>query len=309
MALHGGVQAVLEVEQPDLSVVISSVNGWSDLKGCLQALAIQSGGVTLEVIVADRVGESVRAPLREKFRHIRLLKAPPGTSIPALRALAFRAARAEVVGVIEDHVIVPPNWAQRMLAAHREGAEVVGGAVDNAARERLVDWAAFLCEYSHCLAPPAGPADWLTGNNVTYRRSLLERFPDAIGQERWEDHLHDTMRRAGVTLESRPDIRVGHKKHYTVGEYLHQRYLYARSYAAMQVEGAGRIKKWAYGLAAFALPLLLFHRIVSRVLRTGQHRRELVRSLPLLGLFVTAWAMGEVVGYWRGPGNALQRVC
>ena len=113
-----------ELQQPDLSVVIPSVNGWGELEGCLQSLTTQGNGVAIEVIVADRVGEAVRAPLRERYQHVRLIAAPPGTSIPALRSLAFRAARAEVVGVIEDHVIVPPDWTQRMLAAHREGAEV-----------------------------------------------------------------------------------------------------------------------------------------------------------------------------------------
>lgn len=299
-----------KVQPPNLSVVIPSVNGWRDLEGCLQAVTTQSGGITIEVLVADRIGEAVRSPLRVRYPHVRLLEAPPGTSIPVLRALAFEAARAEIVGVIEDHVIVPPDWAQRMLAAHNEGAEVVGGAVDNAARERLVDWAAFLCEYSHCLVLPlTGPTNWVVGNNVTYRRSLLKRFRDVIGQELWENHLHDAMQRAGVTLESRPDIRVGHKKHYTIGEYLYQRYLYARSYAGMRVEQAQRIQKLAYGLAALALPPVLLYRTVVRVLKAGRHRRELVKSLPLLGLFVTAWAVGEAVGYWWGAGDALGKVC
>jgi hypothetical protein len=308
MVLHDQVQ-MLEGPQPDLSVVIASVNGWSDLEGCLQALATQSGGLIIEVLIADRVGETVRTRLPGQYSHIRLLEFAPGTSIPALRSSAFREARAEIVGVIEDHVIVPPDWAQKMIAAHREGAQVVGGTVDNAARERLVDWAAFLCEYSHCLAPPAGPTSWLTGNNVTYRRHLLERLRDAIGQERWEDHLHAAIRRAGVTLMSRPDIQVGHKKHYTVGEYLSQRYLYARAYAGMKAENVGQIQKFVYGLAALGLPPILFYRTVSRVLRARRHSQELLRSIPLLALFVTSWAVGEAVGYWRGPGNALGKVC
>jgi hypothetical protein len=309
MVVRDLAQMEPEAQLPDLSVVIPSVNGWSDLEGCLQALAAQSGGIAIEVLVADRIGEAVRAPLRQRYPQVRLLEAPPGTSIPALRALAFGAARAAVVGVVEDHVIVPPAWAQQMLAAHRQGAEVVGGAVDNAARERFVDWAAFFCEYSHCLAPSAGPVDWVTGNNVTYRRSVLERFQDLIGQERWENHLHDAMRQAGVVLESRPDIRVGHKKHYTVSEYLYQRYLYARSYAGMRVAGAGRGRRLVWGLAGLVLPPLLFCRTVVRILKTGRHYGPLVRSLPLLGLFVLAWSAGEIVGYWRGPGDALRKVC
>jgi hypothetical protein len=293
---------------PDISVVVPSVNGWQDLRGCLEALRAQAG-VKLEVLVADRVGDAVREPLRHHFPEVRVLPAAPATTIPALRALAFGAARAEVVGVIEDHVLVPPDWARRMLAAHAEGHAVVGGRVENAADERLADWAAFLCEYSHCLAPPAGPAPWLTGNNVTYRRELLHRFAETLDGERWEDHLHDAMRAAGVTLVSRPDIAVGHRKHFTVADYSRQRYFYARSYAGMRVAGAGRLRRLAYGAAGFALPPILLLRTVARVVRAGRHRRELARSLPLIAAFVCAWAAGEVVGYWFGPGNSLEKVC
>ena len=144
---------------------------------------------------------------------------------------------------------------------------------------------------------------------MTYRRQVLERFRDVIRQERWEDHLHEAMRRSGVRLEMRPDIRVGHKKHYTVWEYLTQRYFYARSYAGMRVEEAGWMRRLAYGLATCLLPPLLLYRIVTRVLKAGRYERELMRALPLLWLFVVAWSFGETIGYWCGAGNALKKVC
>jgi hypothetical protein len=37
-------------------------------------------------------------------------------------------------------------------------------------------------------------------------------------------------------------------------------------------------------------------------------RADLAKSLPMLSLFVVAWALGEVVGAWVGPGDALGRV-
>jgi glycosyltransferase involved in cell wall biosynthesis len=295
---------------PELSVVVPSVNGLDDLAGCLDALEAQREDVALEILVADRCGEPLRAALRRRYPAVRLLEASAGTTIPQLRAMAFAAATAPAVAVIEDHVIVPRGWARRLLDAQRAGAVVVGGTVENAATERLVDWAAFLCEYSHCIPPlPAGPSDWLTGNNVVYPRELLARFRSVIDAGHWENHLHDALRQDGVVLVCQPEIRVGHKKHYRVREYLTQRYLYARSYAGARVAGAGRALRIGFGVAAFALPPVLFWRTVSRVLAKGRHRAELVRSLPLLALFVTAWAAGEVVGYWAGPGDSLAKVC
>lgn len=301
--LHRGAAA------PALSVVVPSVNGLGDLLGCLDALAEEARDLPLEVLVVDRCGPEVRAAVAERHPWVRVIAAQARATIPTLRTIAFDAARAPSVAVIEDHVIVPRGWARALLDAQRD-APVVGGAVENAARTRLVDWAAFLCEYSHCILPlAAGPSTWVTGNNVVYPRDLLLQFRSELGADRWENHLHDALRRAGTPLVCRPDIVVGHKKHYTVGEYFSQRYLYARSYAGARVAGAGTAKRLAFGLAAAALPPVLLWRIVSRVLSKRRHRRELVASLPLLGVFVCAWAAGEVVGSWMGAGNSLERVC
>ena len=296
--------------RPDLSVVVPSVNGWGDLRGVLEALYAQRGGVALEIVVVERVGEALREPLRKQFPQVIVIPVTPNVTIPQMRAMAFEAAHADVIGVIEDHVIVPPDWARRMLAAHAAGALVVGGAVDNAATLKLVDWAAFLCEYSHCLTPPpSGPAPWLTGNNVTYRKSLLQRFDAILRLGRWEDSLHNAFKDAGIALVSKPEICVGHKKHYSVGEYTSQRFLYSRAYAALRVQDAPWSRRFLYGCAAFALPPLIYWRVVSQVLRSGRYRAELLRSLPLLGLFACSWALGEAAGYWRGDGGALARVC
>jgi hypothetical protein len=280
------------------------------LEASLAALDAQQGDLTIETLVPDRIGPRVREPLRQRFPHVQLIEARARASIPELRALAIRQARGPVVGVIEDHVVVPPDWATRMLAAHENGAQVVGGSIENAAVERLVDWAAFLCEYSHCLEPPpAGPAPWVPGNNVTYRRELFERFHDVVARGGWEYELHEAVVAAGIRLESRPEIRVGHKMHYrNWTDYAGQRFLYSRSFAALRLRDAGAVKRAAYGLAALALPPVLFARVTTRVWRTGRHRAELLRSLPLLVVFVVAWALGETAGAWFGPGTALERV-
>ena len=292
---------------PVLSVVVPSVNGWSDLERCLEALERQSGDVT-EVLVADRVGAAVREPAARRFPRMKIIPAAPGTTIPQLRAMAFEQARGRLVGVIEDHVLVPDDWAGRMIAAHDEGAQVVGGSVRNAATGRLVDRAAFLCEYSHCLAPPSGPADWVTGNNVTYRRDLLMKYAETWRSGGWENLLHDAMRRDGIQLISRPDIVVDHMMHYSVGLYMEQRYLYSRSWAGTLARTSGIARRLAMGAASLALPPLLFARVAARVWKTGRYRAELIESLPLLALFTISWAWGEVVGWWAGPGDALARV-
>jgi len=293
----------------ELSVVVPSVNGFDDLSGTLAALERQRADVDLEVLVVDRLGRELRERVRAAYPLVRVLEVEAETTIPQMRAIAFRAASAPAVAVIEDHVIVPPGWARSLLRAQTPSTPVVAGAVENAATTGLVDWAAYLCEYSHCTPPlPAGPADWLTGNNVVYPRALLERYRAVAESGAWENRLHDAFKADGILLTCRPEIVVGHKMHYSFGLYMSQRYLYSRSYAGARAEGASLARRWAMGLASMALPPLLFWRTVSRIGAKGRHRLELVRSLPLLALFVVAWAAGEAVGYVAGPGNSLSKV-
>jgi hypothetical protein len=297
------------VSRAALSVVVPSVNGPSDLDGALEALEAQGAPDALEIVVVDRLGEQLREHVRRKFPRVKLLAVAPSATIPEMRAAAFDASTSEAVAVIEDHVIVPKGWANALLQAMNGSRRVVGGSVENAATDRLSDWAAFLCEYSHCINPlPSGPTSWLTGNNVVYPRALLQEFRHVIAEGAWENRLHDAMRDAGVALVCHPEIVVGHKKHFSVGEYLGQRYLYARSYAGARVKGRPLGPRLAYAAAAFALPPLLLWRTVSRVVSKRRHLGHLVLSLPLLALFVCAWAAGEVIGYARGAGDSLSRV-
>ncbi|MGQ0539520.1 MAG: glycosyltransferase [Gemmatimonadaceae bacterium] len=295
--------------QVALSVVVPSVNGRSDLEGTLEALDAECAETPLDVIVVDRVGEPLRELVRQLYPHVRVLAVADRTTIPQMRAAAFAAARAPAVAVIEDHVIVPRGWARALLTALDGARRVVGGSVENAATDSVVDWAAFLCEYSHCIRPlPSGEVTWLTGNNVVYPVQLLREFGETIAEGGWENRLHDAMRRAGVALVCHPNIVVGHKKHYTFGEYFSQRYLYARSYAGARVAGRPALTRVGYAVAAIALPPVLMWRTVSRVVSKGRHRGELLRSLPFIALFVLAWAAGEIVGYARGAGDSLARV-
>jgi len=297
------------MEAPELTVVIPSVNGLGDLIGCLEAVGRLRESVRTEILVVDRVGGELPATVSRRFPHVTLVSVPADTTIPRMRDLAFRQARGAAVAVIEDHVIVPPDWGTRLLGALREGYDVVGGPIENAATSRLLDWATFLCEYSACLPPlPPGPAAWLPGNNVVYRRALLERYRAVTAEGGWENRLHDAIRADGTPLLCRPDIIVGHKKHFGFGEYLSQRYLYARSYAGARVGGAGGGKRVVYGLAAFLLPPLLLYRTLQRLLAKRVAPGLVLKTLPLIGIFLLSWGWGEVVGYWFGAGGALARV-
>ncbi len=294
---------------PQLTIVVPSVNGLHDLIGCLAAIDRLRDDVSLEVLVIDRLGPLVRETVRREFPAMEVIAVPAGTTIPAMRHHAFGIATGDVVAVIEDHVIVPPGWGRQLVDQVAAGHDVVGGPIANAADQRLLDWSTFLCEYSACLPPlPAGPSTWLPGNNIGYRRTLLERYREVTAEGKWENRLHDAMRADGVELWCDADLIVGHKKHFGFAEYIGQRYLYSRSYAGARVQGAPLPRRLLTGVAAFALPPLLLLRTERAILAKGVSPGLVARTAPLIGIYLLAWGWGEVVGYWFGAGNALARV-
>lgn len=294
---------------PVLTVVVPSVNGLHDLIPCCLALAAVRERIALEVLMVDRLGGDVEVAIRARFPWIRVHPMARDATIPQMRDAAFRLARAEAIAVIEDHVIVPPEWGGRLLAALAEGHDVVGGPIENAATARLLDWATFLCEYSACMPPlPEGAVSWLPGNNVVYRTSVLQRYLQITAQGAWENRLHDAMRADGIPLICRGNLLVGHKKHFGLTEYMGQRFLYSRSYAGARVQHANLARRLAIGLAALALPPLLWLRITRSLVAKGVSTRRVLATAPYIMAFVISWGLGEVAGYWFGAGNALARV-
>ncbi|MFT7617380.1 MAG: hypothetical protein ACI97A_001016 [Planctomycetota bacterium] len=292
-----------------LSVIIPSVTGWSDLERCLRALISQADTQPVELVVPERLGGDLPAKIKDSFPQCVVIEMAGDSTIPAMRALGFERSSGDAIAVLEDHVIVPTDWAKNMLHALTESDGVVAGAVENGATTTLMDRAAFLCEYSHCMPPIEGGAvEWLTGNNVVYRRELIDQHEDILKLHKWENVLHDAMKDGGARLICHPEIVVSHELHYGPFDYFGQRYLYARSYAGARVRGFPLHKRLIFGCAAFILPPILLFRIFSRVYAKRRDRGTLFASIPLILLFVMAWAWGEIVGYWFGAGDSLARV-
>lgn len=291
---------------PELSVVIASVNGFPYVGRCLDALARHAPEA--EVVVADSTNEDTRRRLADGWPDVRLLTFAEQQTVPELRAAGIFAAQAPYVAVIEDHCLVTPEWARAVLGAHRAGQDVVGGPVRNVVTERARDWAAFFCEYSAFVEPmPAGEVPGLTGMNVSYSRAAVEAMDDLLREGRWETWLHPRLLERGLTLYCEPAMAIEHDKDFGVREFLSQRWHYSRSYAGMRNESLG-LKRYAYALGSPLLPPLLTWRIARNVLGRAVRRRDIARALPLIVLYTTTWAAGEAVGYVAGGGRSLLEV-
>ena len=301
---------MLSPATPALSVVIASVNGWDVLGPTLSALDAQPERLLMEVIVVDRVGGETREYIKKHAPSVLLIEADTSTptTIPGLRYQGVIVSTGALVAIVEDHGEVSPGWAAALIEAHQGPWGAVGGAVENG-REGLVNWAAFLCEYTPYMGPIA-EGEWLDlpGNNIAYKRDALMRHAGELKAGRWESWINAKLQAEGVKTASTNAAVVRHIKPFRLGEFLVQRFHFARSYAGMRRVDQSPVQRLIYGFGSAALPALLLARLARQALAKKVKPTRILAASPLVGLFFTVGAFGEMLGYLFGPGASLSRV-
>lgn len=288
--------------RPELTVVVASVNGFPYLGRCLDALDQHGAGA--EVIVADATDEPTRERVAEAWPHVRLVSFDEPMPVPLLRAAGIKLARAPYVAVIEDHCVVRPGWAIRIVGAHRRGHAVVGGSIGNGSDRRIRDWAAFLCEYSEHMRPVrTGTAASLPGMNVSYDRPAIEAMGPLLDDGCWETWLHPHLRACGFALYADDSIQLDHVRDLDVGVFLRQRYQDGRVYAGRRNHELGW-KRAGFLVASPAVVPLALYRITRNVLERRRLPLRMVLGAPLVLLYAVAWTTGETIGYALGAGDS-----
>lgn len=295
---------------PKISVIVPLVNGLPSIAECLTALERQECDFDFEIVVVDRTqNETVAAYIREHFPRVKLIKLSAPCGIPEMRAIAMAEARGEFFAITEDHCIAPENWLAKIAEAHESGCEIIGGAVENACTNRLIDWAVFLCEYSSFMPPIAGgETAFITGNNTSYKRSTIEKLDESLLKNYWEYFLQAKLKQMKVKFFSVPSLVVGHKKEFGFFYFLSQRFHYSRSFAAMRKQKSSLPKQILYLLYAPILPFHQIWKIGENVFQKKRNYREFFLSLPLLLIFMCSYALGEFTGQLFGAGDSLIKV-
>lgn len=295
---------------PKLSVIIACVNGLPTIGECLAAIVEQKCQFDFEIIVVDRTGDETVDYIRRSFPLVNLITLGEPRGIPEMRAIGMERAAGEFLVITEDHCIAPENWLAEIVKAHDEtGGALLGGAVENGSPARLVDWAVFLCEYSSFMPPiVAGETEFVTGNNTSYSRAVIDLADEDTKKNYWEYFLHAELKQKGIKFFAAPSLVVSHKKEFGFFYFLAQRFHYSRSFAAMRKRKSSGARQIIYLLYTPVLPVHLTWRIWRSVREKNRNYREFFLSLPLLLIFMVSYALGEFVGQAFGAGDSLLKV-
>jgi hypothetical protein len=291
-----------------LTITVATVQGWPDIEPNLRSweAAAEAGGG--DVVVADGSGRPA-APDDVLGPRTRWLPVP-GTSVFQLRERLYREAAAPLIGVTEDHCLLPADWVERNVAAHAAHPEAVavGGSVLNGATESIMDWASFLLVQAAFVAPIAsGPAERVSGAVcVSYKAEALRGLDDFDGLGAM-DALHQRrLRSAGAALVADDAIRVVHDQSLgfigTVVIHFHAGRTMA-GFRRRRLDGRQLLRLVATPL----IPVARFARIVALTGPRG-YADELRRAAPAIWLLLVAQTVGQVIGFLAGPGDSPRQV-
>jgi len=290
-----------------LTIVVGTIQGWPEIAGNLEtmrAAARRAGG---EVLVADGSGRA--APAEDLGPEARWISIP-GASVFQLRAIAYQAARGEVVAITEDHCRVPADWGERMVDAHRRHPEAaaVGGAVENSATASRIDWASFFIVQVASVAPLRQPSPTrLAGAvNVSYKRHALAMLEDHDGMGAMDVLHQQQLRGAGERLLADDAIRVQHDQSLGFRGTTAIHYHAGRTMAGFRRQRMGP-REWLRAGGSFVIPWLRLGRIMAIGSGKG-HRGKLLASAPWMIWLLHAQAAGQFLGYALGPGDSPSKV-
>jgi hypothetical protein len=268
----------------------------------------------MEVIVVAPSAAAIDAGALgvDEFAAFRVVVAGPITRRGAAAALGMLAARAPIVGLIEDHSFPDPAWARALIRAHEGSFAGVGPAVENANPASVMSWVNFILTYSAFAGPvQAGQRDMLPWHNSAYKREALVPFADRLDRLLdWEGTLQEALRAGGRTLYLEPAARTHHMNVSGIASTMKLNLQRGRILGARRAERE-RWPRWHRLLRAGAFPVypvIQLRQLMPRISRIGIPPPLMPRVWPSLAMALIVAAIGEALGLAAGVGDAIAKM-
>jgi hypothetical protein len=306
-----GVDEMANGAGPEMSVIVTVVDGGAALDRCLAALTAQTDAPRLEIIVPYDDDAAGVAGLRPRFPAVRFMdlgrlaaQAPRNEYekhdlYDRRRAAGLHAASAPLIAMIEDRGAPRPDWARAMADAQARFPDAaIGGAVENEPTD-LARWAIFFVDFSRYQAPfDTLHPEYVTDTNICYKREALLSVAPLWAEKYQESAVNWALRDRGFSLRLDPGPRtVQLRAPIGVVAMAGERFNWGRVYGeqrARNVPFAARLKWMA---ATPLLPFVLLVRHLGKQMRVGRHVGTFIAASPIMFFLLSCWALGELQGY------------
>lgn len=288
---------------PCLTCILVCPTDLENVALTLRHLSLQTVADQLEVLLPCPVPMTIPSKISENFEACRVIVVPGPARRGLMAAEAVRQASASLVVCVENHAFPNPDWAQQLVAGHRNDCVGVSPAVLLYNTSNLLARVCHRLDFGHLRAEAPEFVEWTPWHNTSYRREALLSFGKELGELlELESHLQSRLLAQGEKLLLYPDAKILHTANSTWRTVLKTYFCHGRCFAA------DRCKEWPtwwrllYAALSPAFVILMLRAVWSKF----ENLETLPRLLYLFHvlIFSAARAAGEAVGFVSGRGEA-----
>ena len=285
----------------EISVIVAAQNADATIEESLSSLEEQNDRGVAEIIVVDNSQNGTAELVGNRFPSARVIKVAEPKLIPQLWAIGAQAARGRIIAFTTAHFVLDKRWIAETLHHHQSNYAAVGGTIENTESASPAQWAVYFCRYYRYMLPfTQHLVRQVPGDNASYKRWVLEEYPDLIEDGFWETNVNNQLFDDGHALLLTPTIRVDQLGSCGAWAFCKQRLIHGRRFGRERRASASDIRRLLYVVSSPLIPLIILGKIFKEVFKKKRHRAALFISLPSLILFVLSWSAGESLGYLFG---------
>lgn len=288
-----------------LSVVVAASNDLPSLERCLASLRREAQALEVEILVVCNFNHDTHAVLNNRFPFAKCITLSTESTVPQLRTEGIRLASGDIVALTEDYCILDPQWCAAMMKGHDHRAVAIGGAVENRAPDKLINWAVYFLDYGRYMLPAQAQfVSALCGMNVSYKRQTLLELQGIFQDGFYEASIHEELHKRGYRLYFLPSAIAYLTKDFRFSEGMGAFYHHGRSFAGKRIVHKRSVARVLFACGAPLLPVLLYGRVAHRAITKRKHVAKMIAASPFVWGLAAAWSAGELVGYLWGEGKS-----
>lgn len=240
---------------------------------------------------------------RERDPAFEAVSTPHGSSIFHLWGAAIRRASGTYLAVLDARCPPTAAWLGGVRRAIADNVPAFFGPVTFGQGGDARAMVEYLLEYGQFARPLGAGMDEVPGNNLVFRRDLLQA-DDLRDHQFHKVFFVGRLKLEGQAPVYRDDVEVIYGKQYGRLHYLRRRFAHGRTYAALRSAGSGVSYRFWRTISSPVLPLLRLLRVANSLRGKPSLHAALWRHPAYALAAETAWSLGECVGYLTGqPGD------
>ena len=287
-----------------LSCVVVARGGVTAARRTLQALRLQTIASALDVVLVADEAASLNA---EGFAGLQALVEPGTAGYGGMAAAGVRAARGELVAILDDYAFPARDWAEAVAAHRHDRFAALGSALGNANPRSAQSWSNMLLEHGPWRDGRAGgEVGRLPTRNLVFRRDALLGLGDALPAALEGGDAPTLLAAGGDPLKVAEGARIDVLNPSTRKAAMRARFAAGRLDAASHAGGMGLPKRLGKALTASLGGPARYAREKPRLFQGPDPKVNPKLQGRAVMAAMTAEGLGRAAGYLRGPGRAVQ---